>query len=384
MRMPPNFHCPRAPRRRRRRPRSCSDRPVAATATGAPGAAVAPTTVRDRLHQDVRRPAHRQRAHLAGRPPRASAPRSRCRLDAASNTTVWRKNGDTAYKPASTNKLVTASNALTLWGPDTRFTTRVRTGSAANRVDPAGLGDPSLSSANLDALATHHGHRAARPKDHLRRGSTSTTTSSRHPPSPTGGRRATCPTRSPRCAPWCATSATTRTPAPRPARYFRDRLKAYGVTTAGYYGRANAATGLHGHREQQGRRPVDHRQPDAAQQRQRDRRGPAQDGRAQARATVPRGPAPAPPRPTSSVCRASRPPRSTTGRGSRAPTGSPRCSWPGSSTAVSTPATSAKLWPLQSARRCRPPAAPAPSPQPLHAPPRRSARSARCGPRPAR
>ncbi|HEU5456083.1 MAG TPA: D-alanyl-D-alanine carboxypeptidase, partial [Nocardioides sp.] len=55
-------------------------------------------------------------------------------VDAASDATIWSKSGTTARMPASTNKLVTASNALTLMGPDKRFTTRVRSGSASNRV----------------------------------------------------------------------------------------------------------------------------------------------------------------------------------------------------------------------------------------------------------
>ena len=74
-------------------------------------------------------------------------------LDARSNATVWRKNGDLALKPASTNKLVTASNALTLFGPDARFTTLVRGGPIPGTVILEGSGDPSLSSANLDSLA---------------------------------------------------------------------------------------------------------------------------------------------------------------------------------------------------------------------------------------
>src|SRR6476469_4860001 len=74
-------------------------------------------------------------------------------VDSASNTVVWRKSGDTGRLPASTNKLVTASNALTLFGPDKKWTTRVRAGAYANRVVLVGAGDPSLKSAGLDAMA---------------------------------------------------------------------------------------------------------------------------------------------------------------------------------------------------------------------------------------
>ena len=49
-------------------------------------------------------------------------------------------------------------------------------------------------------------------------------------------------------------------------RYFRDRLKAYGVSAAGYYGRANAASGLGSDREQQGSTLSDDHQDDVAQQ----------------------------------------------------------------------------------------------------------------------
>src|SRR5688500_13885920 len=74
-------------------------------------------------------------------------------IDAQSNRVVWTKNGSTALMPASTTKLVTASNALTVFGPTKRFTTRVRNGSAGDRVVVEGSGDPSLSSAQLDAMA---------------------------------------------------------------------------------------------------------------------------------------------------------------------------------------------------------------------------------------
>ena len=50
-------------------------------------------------------------------------------------------------------QLVTASNALTAFGPTKRFTTKVVDGSAADRVVIEGSGDPSLSSAQLDAMA---------------------------------------------------------------------------------------------------------------------------------------------------------------------------------------------------------------------------------------
>ncbi|MFL6175590.1 MAG: D-alanyl-D-alanine carboxypeptidase, partial [Ornithinibacter sp.] len=74
-------------------------------------------------------------------------------LDAASNTTVWGRNSTSYRMPASTNKLVTATNALTVFGPGKRWTTRVRSGSSADRVILVGAGDPSLKSTGLEAMA---------------------------------------------------------------------------------------------------------------------------------------------------------------------------------------------------------------------------------------
>jgi D-alanyl-D-alanine carboxypeptidase/D-alanyl-D-alanine-endopeptidase (penicillin-binding protein 4) len=163
-------------------------------------------------------------------------------LDAGSNTTVWRKNGETAYKPASANKLVTASNALTLWGPDARFLTRVRTGSAANRVILQGSGDPSLSSGDLDRLAattaawmlarTISSVRVYADDDVFPTPSLAYGWKESYVPDSISPVRALV--RDQRSGSDTSAEAT---------RYFRDRLKAHGITTAGYYGRADAAAG---------------------------------------------------------------------------------------------------------------------------------------------
>jgi len=162
-------------------------------------------------------------------------------LDVATNATVWSKNGTTTRMPASTNKLVTAANALTVLGPNARFTTEVRTGGAADRVVLVGSGDPSLSSAGLDAMARQTASvlvaqaiTAARvyvdddvfPTPSLAYG----WKSSYVPDSITPVRGLVRDQRDD-----SDTSAEA-------GRYFRDRLKAYGVTEAGYYGRADAAT----------------------------------------------------------------------------------------------------------------------------------------------
>jgi D-alanyl-D-alanine carboxypeptidase/D-alanyl-D-alanine-endopeptidase (penicillin-binding protein 4) len=55
--------------------------------------------------------------------------------------------------PASTTKLVTAVDALSIYGPDHRFTTTVRQGSTPDSIVLVGSGDPSLSSGNLASLA---------------------------------------------------------------------------------------------------------------------------------------------------------------------------------------------------------------------------------------
>jgi D-alanyl-D-alanine carboxypeptidase/D-alanyl-D-alanine-endopeptidase (penicillin-binding protein 4) len=161
-------------------------------------------------------------------------------LDAGSNTTVWRKNGDTAYKPASTNKLVTASNALTLFGPDARFTTWVRSGAAASTVILQGSGDPSLSSANLDSLART-------TASSLRgRGITSVKVYVDDDvfPTPTlayGWKSSYVPDSIAPVRGVVRVQRNSSDTSAEAARYLCDRLTAYGMR-AGYWGRANAAS----------------------------------------------------------------------------------------------------------------------------------------------
>lgn len=73
-------------------------------------------------------------------------------VDVDSNAVVWSLNGTTGRMPASTAKLVTATDALTVYGPAHRFTTTVRS-SDPHLVTLVGAGDPSLSGANLTTLA---------------------------------------------------------------------------------------------------------------------------------------------------------------------------------------------------------------------------------------
>jgi serine-type D-Ala-D-Ala carboxypeptidase/endopeptidase (penicillin-binding protein 4) len=74
-------------------------------------------------------------------------------IDVASNHVVWSRSGSTGRMPASTAKLVTATNALTLYGPAHRFTTTVRQSTDPRTVTVVGAGDPSLSTADLRLLA---------------------------------------------------------------------------------------------------------------------------------------------------------------------------------------------------------------------------------------
>jgi serine-type D-Ala-D-Ala carboxypeptidase/endopeptidase (penicillin-binding protein 4) len=162
-------------------------------------------------------------------------------LDADSNVTVWRKNGGTSYKPASTNKLVTASNALSLMGPDTRFTTRVRLGSATNRVIVQGAGDPSVTSAQLDRMsATTAQWLQARNISYAR-----VYVDDDVFPTPTlayGWKESYVPDAIAPVRGLVRDQRESSDTSAEAARYFAVQLRAHGITTVGYYGRANAAS----------------------------------------------------------------------------------------------------------------------------------------------
>ncbi|WP_327181750.1 D-alanyl-D-alanine carboxypeptidase/D-alanyl-D-alanine endopeptidase [Streptomyces sp. NBC_01334] len=72
-------------------------------------------------------------------------------LDSESDTTLWDHNGATALMPASNTKLATATAALTVLGPNHRFTTKVVYGNGTLTV--VGGGDRTLTSADLAELA---------------------------------------------------------------------------------------------------------------------------------------------------------------------------------------------------------------------------------------
>ena len=162
-------------------------------------------------------------------------------VDAASNATVWSRSGSTGRMPASANKLVTASNALSLFGPDKRWTTQVRTGDYSTRAVLVGSGDPSLKSTSLDAMAKTTA--AALLAKQIT--AALVYVDDDVFPTPTlayGWKESYVPDS---VAPVRALVRDQRNDpdtSAEAARYFRDRLKAYGVTEAGYYGRANSSS----------------------------------------------------------------------------------------------------------------------------------------------
>ncbi|MGP3983369.1 D-alanyl-D-alanine carboxypeptidase/D-alanyl-D-alanine endopeptidase [Streptomyces sp. KR80] len=72
-------------------------------------------------------------------------------LDAASDKVIWGHNASTALMPASNAKLATATAALTVLGPDHRFTTKVVYGNRT--VTLVGGGDRALTQDDLAELA---------------------------------------------------------------------------------------------------------------------------------------------------------------------------------------------------------------------------------------
>ncbi|MFF5184203.1 D-alanyl-D-alanine carboxypeptidase/D-alanyl-D-alanine-endopeptidase [Streptomyces sp. NPDC000345] len=72
-------------------------------------------------------------------------------LDAESDATLWDHDGATALMPASNVKLATATAALTVLGPDHRFTTKVVYGDGTLTL--VGGGDRTLTTADLAELA---------------------------------------------------------------------------------------------------------------------------------------------------------------------------------------------------------------------------------------
>ncbi|MFF4901310.1 D-alanyl-D-alanine carboxypeptidase/D-alanyl-D-alanine-endopeptidase [Streptomyces sp. NPDC001068] len=72
-------------------------------------------------------------------------------IDADSGGLVWGHDATTALMPASNTKLATSTAALTILGPDHRFTTKAVYGDGV--VTLVGGGDRTLTSADLDTMA---------------------------------------------------------------------------------------------------------------------------------------------------------------------------------------------------------------------------------------
>lgn len=74
-------------------------------------------------------------------------------VDVESGAVVWERDSGWLLIPASTAKLVTATNAIAAFGPRHRITTSVVRGTSWRHVVLVGGGDPSLSGADLAGLA---------------------------------------------------------------------------------------------------------------------------------------------------------------------------------------------------------------------------------------
>jgi D-alanyl-D-alanine carboxypeptidase/D-alanyl-D-alanine-endopeptidase (penicillin-binding protein 4) len=163
-------------------------------------------------------------------------------IDAASNAYIWGKNSNSYRLPASTNKLVTATNALTVFGPDKRWTTQVRAGSRAEHVILVGAGDPSLSSTSLEAMA----RTTATALLSQRITAAKVYVDDDVFPTPTlayGWKASYVPDSIAPVRGLVRDQRNTTDTSADAGAYFRDRLKAHGVTGAVYSGRANAASG---------------------------------------------------------------------------------------------------------------------------------------------
>lgn len=74
-------------------------------------------------------------------------------VDAETGQEIWSRTPTERQIPASTVKIITAVNALEVFGPGHRFVTRTMTGTKPRQVVLVGAGDPSLSWAKLRRLA---------------------------------------------------------------------------------------------------------------------------------------------------------------------------------------------------------------------------------------
>ncbi|HEX4699551.1 MAG TPA: D-alanyl-D-alanine carboxypeptidase/D-alanyl-D-alanine-endopeptidase [Actinomycetes bacterium] len=118
---------------------------LAVAAPTAAGAAGLPLSATDQAVHD--RLAVRSELHALG-PDLAGAV-----VDAATGAVVWGRTPHEAQIPASNAKILTAVDALEVFGPTHTFTTSVWAGATSHQVVLYGGGDPSLSTAQLGTMA---------------------------------------------------------------------------------------------------------------------------------------------------------------------------------------------------------------------------------------
>lgn len=126
--------------------------PLAATMLTAPSAAADPAAAQRstaELDRDERKMARNLDIRIRDR--RLGGRVSGVVIDAASDRRIWGHHAATALMPASNVKLATAVGALTVLGPDHRFTTKVVHGSGTLTL--VGGGDHTLTTRDLGALA---------------------------------------------------------------------------------------------------------------------------------------------------------------------------------------------------------------------------------------
>ncbi len=243
-------------------------------------------------------------------------------VDAASGRLVWSRNGTSGLMPASTTKLVTATDALATFGSSHRFTTTVRQGAQQNQADQVvlvGSGDPDLSSAQLAALA-----KAAAAKMKAARQTRvrlyADDSLFAAPTLATGWKSSYVPADTT----WLRSLVVDRHDVPDTAldaaKVFAAKLKANGITVDPHRARSRRSEGAPAGVVGGGHPRHEHLAHDA-DVRQRARRGPAPPRRDPDGSTATRGPRRGRPRQRAWPARASRPPPCTTGRACRAATG---------------------------------------------------------------
>ena len=228
------------------------------------------------------------------RPTRRSTTGSRCAPSCTPSARTWPARSWTppperwsgvsttheAQIPASNAKIVTAVDALEVFGPSHTFTTSVVDGPTSHQVVLVRRRRPVAQHRTARDDGPHRRGRACRRRACARSGSPSTTRCSRRRRTPTAGRAATRSRTSRRSARWSSTSTAAGTPRWTPVMVFAKKLARWGL---------QVRPAVAPHDQGPPRRPCSppRRAPtlqatigtDAAGERQRHRRGPAPAGR---------------------------------------------------------------------------------------------------------